>query len=105
MIAGQSANVAENPTGSVWGCDAAPGTTAALLGPNGTELPGVFPCFDYVTTADLLDQKGVTWRYYAPASGESFYILSAYQAIRHIRFGNDWNENVISPSKPCAGRH
>ncbi len=97
MIAGQSANVAENPTGSVWGCDADPGTTAALLGPNGTDLPGVYPCFDYQTIADLLDDKGVTWRYYAPASGDSFFILSAYQAIRHIRFGQDWNDNVISP--------
>ncbi len=97
MIAGQSANVAENPTGSVWGCDAAAGTTAALLGPNGTDLPGVYPCFDYQTIADLLDDKGVTWRYYAPASGDSFFILSAYQAIRHIRFGQDWNDNVISP--------
>ncbi|HVN92766.1 MAG TPA: alkaline phosphatase family protein [Terracidiphilus sp.] len=99
MIAGQSGNVAENPTGSVWGCDAAPGTTAALIGPNGTELPGIFPCFDYQTTADLLDEKGVTWRYYAPGAGDSFYVLSAYQAIRHIRFGKDWNENVISPSR------
>jgi phospholipase C len=97
MIAGQSANVVENPTGSVWGCDAAPGTTAAVLGPDGDEIPGVYPCFDYLTIADLLDDKGVTWRYYAPASGDSFYILSAYQAIRHIRFGSDWNDNVISP--------
>ncbi len=97
MIAGQSANVAENPTGNTWGCDAAPGTTAALLGPDGTELPGVYPCFDYMTIADLLDEKGVTWRYYAPASADSFYILSAYQAVRHIRFGNDWNDNVIAP--------
>jgi phospholipase C len=97
LIAGQSGNVAENPTGSVWGCDADPGTTAALVGPNGTELPGVFPCFDYQTTADLLDEKGITWRYYAPADGDNFYVLSAYQAIRHIRFGNDWNDNVISP--------
>jgi phospholipase C len=98
MIAGQSANVAENPGGAKWGCDANPGTTAGLLGPNGSVLPGVFPCFDYQTVADLLDQKGVTWRYYAPASGESFFILSAYDAVRHIRFGNDWNDNVISPS-------
>ncbi len=97
MIAGQAANVAENPTGSVWGCDAGPGSTAALVGPNGTDLPGVYPCFDYQTTADLLDEKGVTWRYYAPASGDKFFVLSAYQAIRHIRFGNDWNDNVISP--------
>jgi phospholipase C len=39
----------------------------------------------------------VTWRYYAPADGDSFYILSAYQAIRHIRYGQDWQDNVISP--------
>ena len=97
MIAGQSANVAENPTGSVWGCDASPDTTAAVLGADGTEMPGVFPCFDYLTAADLLDEKGVTWRYYAPSSGDSFFILSAFQAIRHIRYGQDWHDNVISP--------
>jgi phospholipase C len=97
MIAGQSGDVAENPTGTVWGCDAGPGTTAALIGPNGTELPGVYPCFDYQTIADLLDAKGVTWRYYAPGDGDSFFVLSAFQAIRHIRFGSDWKESVISP--------
>ena len=97
MIAGQSAKVVENPSGSVWGCDASPDTTAAVLGPNGDEMPGVYPCFDYLTIADLLDEKGVTWRYYAPADGSSFFILSAYQAIRHIRFGQDWHDNVITP--------
>jgi phospholipase C len=97
MIAGQSANVSENPNGSVWGCDADPSETAAMVGPNGTDLPGVYPCFDYLTAADLLDEKGVTWRYYAPADGDDNFTLSAYQAIRHIRFGQDWQDNVISP--------
>ena len=97
MIAGQSGDVAEDPTGTIWGCDADPSTRAALIGPNGTELPGVFPCFDYRTIADLLDEKGVTWRYYAPGSNDQFFVLSAYQAIRHIRYGNDWEQNVISP--------
>lgn len=97
MIAGQSGGVAENPTGSVWGCDASPDTTAALIGPNGADLPGVYPCFDYRTIADRLDERGITWRYYAPGEGDSFFILSAYQAIRHIRFGADWNQNIISP--------
>jgi phospholipase C len=96
LIAGQSADVAENPTGG-WGCDASSSSQAALIGPNGTELPGVYPCFDYQTIADLLDQKGVSWRYYAPGPGDSFYELSAFQAVRHIRFGKDWNEKVISP--------
>lgn len=97
MIAGQSGNVSGNPTGTIWGCDADPGTTAPLLGPDGTELPGVFPCFDYKTMADLLDAKGVSWRYYAPLSTDEFYELSAYQAIRHIRYGEDWKTKVISP--------
>jgi phospholipase C len=98
MIAGQSGNADENPNGAIWGCDAPAGETVALVGPNGTDLPGVFPCFDYSTMADLLDAKGITWRYYAPGSTEdSFYILSAYQAIRHIRYGSDWTSDVISP--------
>jgi phospholipase C len=97
MIAAQAADVAENPSGGVWGCGAAPSSTDSLIGPSGTELPGVYPCFDYQTAADLLDEKGVTWRYYAPGEGDSFFILSAYQAIRHIRYGDDWNKNVISP--------
>jgi phospholipase C len=99
MIAGQSAHASENPTGGVWGCDAAPDARVPLLGPNGTDLlPGVYPCFDYPTMADLLDAKGITWRYYAPGpTTDKFFMLSAYQAIRHIRFGADWTGDVISP--------
>jgi phospholipase C len=98
MIAGQSAGASENPTGNVWGCGAAPDSRTLLVGPNGTDLPGVFPCFDYQTMGDLLDAKGVSWKYYAPSStSDAFFILSAYQAIRHIFFGPDWNNNVISP--------
>jgi len=104
MIAGQSANATENPSNTPWGCDAAPGTQVNILGPNGVSIPGPFPCFDYQTEADLLDAKGVTWKYYAPSigpQGEPFGnigdIWSAYQAIRHIRYGADWANNVISP--------
>jgi phospholipase C len=67
MIAGQSGNTSENPNGYPWGCDSAPEVTVALIGPNGTDLPGVFPCLEYQTIADVLDARGITWRYYAPA--------------------------------------
>jgi phospholipase C len=101
MIAGQSHEVDENPTpvqsSRIWGCDAPAGTTVALIGPNGTDLPGVFPCFDYETLADTMDANGLTWRYYAPQAGKAGYIWSAYDAIRHIRYGSDWSTNVISP--------
>ncbi len=107
MIAGQSADADENPDGQPWGCDAPTTERVALLGPNGTDLPGVYPCFDYQTMADLLDAKSITWKYYAPGitstnNGIAIYgsgfIWSAYQAIHHIRFGSDWTNNVISPN-------
>ena len=98
MIAGQSGGVSENPNSFVWGCDANPRSRAATIGPNGTDRPGIYPCFDYKTMADLLDAKGITWRYYAPGpTTDIFYMLSAYQAIRHIRFGPDWHLDVTSP--------
>jgi phospholipase C len=100
MIAGQSGGVDANPipSSAAWGCDAAIGTTAPLIGPNGTDLPGVFPCFDYQTMADLLDAKSMTWRYYAPANPPpSNSPSSAYEAIRQIFYGSDWKKNDISP--------
>jgi len=96
MIAGQSADADENPDGT-WGCDATATTRVALIGPNGTDLPGVYPCFDYQTMGDVLDAKSITWKYYAPALNTSGDIWSAFQAIHHIRFGPDWTSNVISP--------
>jgi phospholipase C len=102
MIAGQSALADENPgdtdLGHEWGCDSPASSRVALLGPNGTDLPGVYPCFDYETIADLMDAKGVSWRYYAPAAGREGYVWSAFDAIHHIRFGADWTNNVISPN-------
>ena len=97
MIAGQAGNASGNPNGTVWGCDADMNTRVTMIGPNGTELPGEHPCFDYATMADLLDAKGISWRYYAPGADDGFFTLSAFQAIRHIRFGADWTANVISP--------
>jgi phospholipase C len=93
LIAGQSDNVDEVPNG-LWGCDAAPGTLAPQLLPNGTEVPGVFPCFDYATLGDELDAAGVSWHYYTPAT---VYLFSAYDAIRHIRYGTDWTTRVVTP--------
>jgi len=94
LIAGQSDNVAEVPSGSVWGCDAAAGTLAPQLDANGNETAGIFPCFDYQTLGDELDAAHVTWRYYTPVS---VYFFDAYDAIRHIRYGADWTGNIVTP--------
>jgi phospholipase C len=46
-----------------------------------------------------LDAAHVSWKYYAPSAtgGDIGYIWSAYDAIKHIRFGPDWAGDVISP--------
>jgi phospholipase C len=96
LIAGQSDNASEVPSAGPWGCDAPPGTTVDVMQPNGQEVAGPFPCFDYQTLGDVLDAAGVSWRYYAPALNTQGGLFSAYDAIRHIRYGGDWS-NVVSP--------
>ena len=99
MIAAQSADTDEDPSPAFLGCDAPPGTTVPLVGPDGTDIdPGVFPCFNYLTTADLLDDNGVTWRYYAPLTGYAdFSVATPYEYIHHIYYGPDEKTNVIAP--------
>jgi phospholipase C len=82
-----------NSTASIWGCDSEAGTSVKVIGPNGTNLAPVFPCFDYQTAGDLMDAKGVTWRYYAPGV---YTLWSVFDAISHIRFGPDWQQDVVN---------
>jgi len=102
LIAAQDGGAVDVPSGVPWGCDAPSDTTVQLLGPNRTIVPGPFPCFDYKTLGDELDAKGASWRYYAPElnGGNGDYggqIWVAYDSIRHIRYGPDWNTGVASP--------
>ena len=97
LIAATSAGADEVPSAAPWGCDAPSGTTVSILGPSGQDVTGPFPCFNYLTLGDELDSHSITWRYYAPQVQTMGGIFSAYDAIRHIRFGRDWSLNVVSP--------
>lgn len=92
--------IAGNPNDSIWGCDAKPGTTVPLFGLGETMIrPGVFPCFDQPTLGDLLDAAQVSWRYYTGAYNDSTDpAVNIYDAFRKIRYGPDWERNVITPS-------
>ena len=102
LIAAQSANATNVPNGMPWGCDAPAGSTVPVLQPDGTIGAGVTPCFDYKTIGDSLDAAAVPWAYYAPpvvttGPNPAGAIWSAYDAVRHIRYGPDWSRNQIAP--------
>lgn len=101
LISGDAAFVADNPnhletTHYAWGCDSPLEARVSLIAENGHEVPGPFPCFNFRTLADVALENGVTWRYYAPPIDSLGNIWSAFDAIRHVRFGPTW-ANVISP--------
>jgi phospholipase C len=100
LVTAQSPPVDDPTDPTNWGCDSAPGTTVHMAGPGeSTIAPGVFPCFDYQSIGDLLDRAGVTWKYYTGAIGNlADAQINVYDAIKHIRYGLDWNRNVSTPN-------
>jgi phospholipase C len=63
-----------------------------VINPSGSEAQKIYPCFEHQTLVDLLDNAGVSWRYYAPSAGS---IWTGPNAIQHLRFGSDWNHDVV----------
>ena len=116
ILAGTSAPTATSPlfaaenmpqAGDTAGCIALSTTTVVMINAAGSETaqPAQYPCFEHPTLTDLLDTKGVTWRYYAPSPGS---IWTAPDAIEHICQqqtvngvltceGPIWKNNVVIP--------
>ena len=96
IIAGQAGASIDYPD-NVWGCDGGPtdkiGTITRLRAPG----PRIRVCYGNRTLGDELDEAHLTWRYYASRLDRDGDIWSAYQAIKHIRYGPDWKHHVISP--------
>ncbi|HEY7992966.1 MAG TPA: alkaline phosphatase family protein [Candidatus Eremiobacteraceae bacterium] len=97
LFSAQSDDISGNPTALPWGCDAPPGTKVSLVGPNGTEQPGPFPCFSWPTLADNMNSQGMSWRYYSPQILTSGGIWNTPDSFSKIRYGPDWTRNVVSP--------
>ncbi len=98
-LATAQSRVAGNPNSAVWGCDAHLSARVPIFGAGETVVkPGVFPCFEQTTIADLLDAAHVTWRYYTGSRNDaSTEAVNIYEAFRKIRYGPDWR-NVVTPS-------
>ncbi len=98
-VAAQAGSAINNPitdqnigtlgnTAQGWGCDV-PHQLVQTQGNDGT-ISEKEACFNFRTLADELDIKGYSWRYYAPPAGTNGYSWSAFDAVRHIRYGPDW---------------
>lgn len=118
MIAAVNPDSAVNYPPTAWGCPGGSTDKMDKLFKNRqiSNQPRLIPCWDPKTLADELDQASVTWAFYAarvksegkvPDCGTSLGpqvskgrsgIWSAYQAIKHICYGPDWNNDVFTPS-------
>jgi phospholipase C len=96
LIAGQANSTIDFPS-TVWGCDGGPQDTIATVTEQRAYGNPIQACFDNLTLGDELDAAGVSWRYYTTNLNDpTGNLWSAYQAIRHIRYGADW-KNVVDP--------
>jgi len=101
FAAADSAHIIDNPTpnkdGGIasWGCDSEPGSTAPQVNPATGTIKNIFPCVDIPTLPDELNAAGLSWRYYSAIAGQYGYTWSVLDAIKHIRFGNQWATNVL----------
>jgi phospholipase C len=85
------------------GCADPMTTTIWLINPQGVEFAQIFPCFAHQTLADLLEARGVSWRYYGYSENS---IWMAPNAIKHICWavgqkciGKQFTSNVdLNPS-------
>jgi len=91
--------------GTAAGCIAPPGSVVQMIDPSGNESQHQYPCFEHATLNDLLDAKGISWRYYAPSAGS---IWTGPDAIRHmcqpqtlngqlVCTGSAWNNVIVPP--------
>ncbi|MGB8520094.1 MAG: alkaline phosphatase family protein, partial [Candidatus Tumulicola sp.] len=97
-IAAQAERSVDFPSINVWGCDGGAKDTIVTLTNRRTYGTPIQACFDGKTLGDELDDAGVSWRYYTSKieTGDAGN-WSAYQAIRHIRYGADWKDDVVTP--------
>ena len=78
------------------GCTAPPRASVRMIDPAGNESRKQYPCFEHRTLTDLLDERQISWRYYAPSANS---IWTAPNAIRHMRVGISWYRNVVLQQK------
>ena len=54
-------------------------------------------CWDPTTLGDEMDQASIPWAFYTATINGDGNLWSAYQAIKHIYYGADWKNDIITP--------
>jgi phospholipase C len=105
-------NASENPTATDaqhTGCIAPPTGFVKIIDttnpdPKTNETQTMYPCFEHPTLTDLLNAKGIDWKYYTPRAGS---IWTGPNAIQHMCgpdapppngvncIGSDWTQHVV----------
>jgi phospholipase C len=115
-----SESLIDSPDGWPWGCDAPTVVRTWTFDLRGRVAKnGPFPCSNkfpnyasggYATLRDLLDAKGLSWKYYTPCFSKSdgctpngdcpncdADLLNAFDVIYPVRYGSQWGTNVSMP--------
>ncbi len=85
----------DKPAGHA-GCGAPPYVYTILINPLGQENLINFPCFEHRTLMDLLDNQGLSWKYYTISLS---YIWTGPNVIDHIYHGQDWANVIANPKQ------
>jgi len=97
LIAAQASSSVDIPEGGPWGCDGGGNARVATVTQQRQMGGLISPCFDNETLGDELDAAGLPWAFYTSTVAGDGGLWSAYQAIKHVRFGPDWKKDVKVP--------
>ncbi len=87
---------AENVKHALGGCDSPPRSRVGLIGPRGQHNRKAYPCFDRISIFTLLDQAGISWKYYQAFKGA--HTWNAVDALEPIwQKKAEYKANVIVP--------
>ncbi|MGB6517402.1 MAG: alkaline phosphatase family protein [Candidatus Cybelea sp.] len=97
IIAGQAESSVNYPFGS-WGCEGGSGDLIQIVGQQ-RQVPDGYQqaCYTDTTLGQEADTAGVTWAFYTGAVNGDGGLWSAYQANKHVYYGSDWKNDIISP--------
>ncbi|MGB6412160.1 MAG: alkaline phosphatase family protein [Candidatus Cybelea sp.] len=96
IIAGQAESGINYPT-NWWGCVGEGSDFISTITKEREYGKPIPICWDDKTIGDEMDKARLSWAYYASLWYGDGGIWSAYQNVKHIYFGPDWQKDVISP--------